>query len=112
MACKLDKDCVFGDQQPDCDRVQICCKEKLAVKDEQIADLTKKLRTATDLILESVDKGPAPKKQLADCKHRRREGRITKNGPLVRLCYNDKCCKHMRVCNDLQLNLCQLREPK
>ena len=39
MACKLDKDCVFADQQPDCNRVQICCNEKLAEKDAEIGRL-------------------------------------------------------------------------
>jgi histone acetyltransferase (RNA polymerase elongator complex component) len=46
MACKLDKDCVFCDQQPDCDRVQICCDEKLAVKDAEIKKLEAYLQTA------------------------------------------------------------------
>ena len=39
MTCKLDKDCVFANQQPECDRVQLCCNEKLAVKDAEIAAL-------------------------------------------------------------------------
>jgi hypothetical protein len=39
MTCPLDKDCVFANQQPECDRVQLCCNEKLAVKDAEIATL-------------------------------------------------------------------------
>lgn len=39
MTCELNEDCVFGDQQPECDRVQICCNEKLAAKDAEIANL-------------------------------------------------------------------------
>lgn len=53
MTCKLDKDCVFGDQQPECERVQICCKEKLAVKDESIDELTKNLTAATEWLIET-----------------------------------------------------------
>lgn len=43
MPCKLDKDCVFSDQKPECERVQICCNEKLAVKDAEINRLRSKL---------------------------------------------------------------------
>jgi len=39
MTCKLDINCVFGDQKPDCERVQICCNDILAVKDAEIAKL-------------------------------------------------------------------------
>ena len=39
MTCKLDKDCVFADQTPECERVGICCSEKLAVKDAELEKL-------------------------------------------------------------------------
>ena len=52
MTCPLDKDCVFANQQPECDRVQLCCNERLAVKDKEIAELTKSLKIANDMVLE------------------------------------------------------------
>ena len=39
MTCKLDENCVFANQKPECARVKICCDEKLAVKDAEIAKL-------------------------------------------------------------------------
>ena len=52
MACKLDKDCVFSDQTPECDRVQVCCNEKLAVKDGRINGLLETLILTMDMLLE------------------------------------------------------------
>lgn len=46
MTCKFDKDCVFANQTPDCERVQLCCREKLAVKDVQIDELIDALALA------------------------------------------------------------------
>jgi hypothetical protein len=54
MTCKLDKDCVFGGQQPDCDRVQICCKEKLAVKDAEMENLRDYIKFLAKMINEGI----------------------------------------------------------
>jgi hypothetical protein len=120
MACKLDKDCVFCDQQPDCERVQICCDEKLAVKDAVIATLRTKLDlsfnhilkiTSDDTIVEKIPfEDESEKPQSSDCKFRRRESRINKDDPLVRLCLNPQCPRHSRACRSFRIPTCNYKE--
>jgi hypothetical protein len=117
MPCKLDKDCVFSNQKPECERVQICCEDKLAVKDAEIASLTAEnanylhhMHEIQREFMETINRlRQREETRKIGCLHRMIKAK--NDDDEVRLCMNEECNWHGKPCRSFRVRTCSLADP-